>query len=53
MKKSTSSISSLTVDDRTVINAKGKVTALNDQFQSVFTVEDLTDMPEIGTGNFH
>ena len=53
MKKSTSSIPSLTVDDRTVINAKDKATALNDQFQSVFTVEDLTNLPEMGTGNFH
>ena len=53
MKKSTSSIPSLTVDERTVINAKDKATALNDQFQSVFTVEDLTNMPEIRTDNFH
>ena len=52
MKKSTS-IPSLTVDDHTITNAKDKATALNDQFQSVFTVEDLTNMPEIGTGNFH
>ena len=51
MKKHTSSIPSLTVDDRTVISAKEKASILNDQFQSVFTVEDLTAIPEIGTGN--
>ena len=38
MKKDTSSIPSLTVDDRTVISAKEKASVLNDQFQSVFTV---------------
>ena len=53
MKKSTSSIPLLTMDDCKVINAKNKAIALNGQYQSVFTVEDLTNMPEIGTGNFH
>ena len=53
MKKDTSSTPSLTVDDRTVISAKEKACVLNDQFQSVLTVEDLTTIPEIGTGNFH
>ena len=38
MKKSTSSIPSLTVNGRTVTKAKDRATALNDQFQSVFTV---------------
>jgi len=33
--------------------AKDKATALNSQFQSVFTVENLNNMPEIGTGKFH
>ena len=42
MKKDTSSTTSLTVDDWTVISAKEKASLLNDQFQSVFTVEDLT-----------
>ena len=41
------------MDNRTVISAKEKASVLNDQFQSVFTVEDLTTIPEIGTGNFH
>ena len=45
MKKSTSCIPSLTVDDHTVVNAKDEATAHNDQFQSVFTVEDLTNAP--------
>ena len=52
MKKSTSSIPSLTVNGRTVTKAKDRTTALNDQFQSVFTVEDLSNVPEIGTGNY-
>ena len=54
MKKDTSSIAipSLTVDDQTIIiSVKEKASVLNDQFQSVFTVEDLTTIPEIGTGN--
>ena len=53
MKKDTSSIPSLTVNDQTVISAKEKASVLNDQFQSVFTVKDLTTIPEKGTGNFH
>ena len=53
MKKDTSSIPSLTVDNQTAIIAKEKASVLNDQFQSVFTVEDLTTIPEIGTGNLH
>ena len=32
---------SLTMDEHTIGNVKDKTTALNDQFQSVFTVEDL------------
>ena len=40
-------------DDHTITNAKDKATALNDQFQSVFTVEGLTNMPEIGPDGIH
>jgi len=39
------------MDKHTITNAKDK--ALNNQFQSVFTVEDLNNTPEIGTVNFH
>ena len=53
MKEDISSIPSLKVDGWTVISAKEKASVLNDQFQSVFTVEDLTTIPEIGTGKFH
>ena len=53
MKKSSSSIPSLSVGENVVTDAKEKATALNKQFQSVFTVEDLTNVPEIGTGNLH
>ena len=54
MKKDSSSIPCLTVYDRTVIiSAKEKACVLNDQFQSVFTVEDFTTIPDIGIGNFH
>ena len=52
-RKDTSSVPSLTVDNRTVISAKEKASVLNDQFQSVFTLEDLTTILEIGTENFH
>ena len=41
------------MDNRTVISAKQKASVLNNQFQSVFAVEDLTTILEIGTGNFH
>ena len=53
MKKSTSSIPFLTVNGHTVTKAKDRATALNNQFQSVFTVEDLSNVPEIGTGNYN
>ena len=53
MKKDISSIPSLKVNGWTVISAKEKASVLNDQFQSVFTVEDLTTIPEIGTEKFH
>ena len=42
MKKDNSSVPSLTVDNQTVISAKEKAYVLNNQFQSVFTVADLT-----------
>jgi len=41
------------VGENVVTNAKEKATAINKQFQSVFTVEDLPNVPEIGTGNLH
>ena len=53
MKKDTCSTPSLTVDGRTVISITEKASALNDQFQSAFTVEDLITIPKIGIGNFH
>ena len=51
MKKSTSSIPTLTVNGYTLTNAKDKAVALNSHFQSVFTVEDLTNVPHKGTGS--
>ena len=51
MKKSTSSIPTLMSDGYTLTNAKDKATALNSYFQSVFTIEDLTNVPNKGTSN--
>ena len=48
MKKSTSSILTLM---STLTNARDKATALNSYFQSVFTIEDLTNVPNKGTSN--
>ena len=54
MKKDTISITSLTVDTRTVINAKEKACVVNDPVSfCLYTVEDVTTIPEIGTRNFH
>ena len=36
----------------TLTNAKDKATALNSYFQSVFTIEDLTNVPNKGTSNY-
>ena len=43
---------SLTVNGHTVTRAKHRATALNTQFQSVFT-EDLFNVLEIGTENYN
>ena len=51
MKKSTSSIPTLTVNDHTITSAKDKAIALNSHFQSVFTTEDLSNVPHKGTSS--
>ena len=51
MKKNTSSIPTLISNGFILTNAKDKATVLNSYFQSVFTIEDLTNVPNKGTSS--
>ena len=46
-KRETVGVSTLKVNGETIENSKGKAEALNEQFKSVFTKEDLDNFPEI------
>ena len=44
--KDSTGVTSLTVDDKILHNSKDKAEILNSQFYSVFTKEDLSNIPE-------
>ena len=46
-KRETVGVSTLKVNGETIENSKGKAEALNEQFKSVFTKEDLDNFPQI------
>ena len=46
-RKEGSGISTLLIDNQFVFDPKGKATALSNQFQSVFTKEDLSNVPTL------
>ena len=46
-KRETVGVSTLKVNGETIENSKGKADALNEQFKSVFTKEDLDNFPQI------
>ncbi len=50
-KQEPSSVSSLKTGDRVIFDSKGKATVLNNQFCSVFTSENITNIPQLGNSN--